>query len=213
MATKKVGELIREARTAAGFTQEKLAKAAGEGLTGGDIGKCERGTADLTTAQLRSIAKACGMTQTSLVNAPKNLSAAAARKGIAKASAGKASSAKTTSARTESGKKVQKPAAGKASSGSTAGKAGAKGSKAKAAVPASAGISMKVTATEQKLIEAYRGASSDMKKVAMKVLKGDYGDQVTGLLNMVGGGSASSGAADGISDAISSLLGGLLGGK
>ncbi len=72
---------------------------------------------------------------------------------------------------------------------------------------------MKVTSTEQKLIEAYRGASSDLKKVAMKVLKGEYGDTVTNLLNVVGGGSSSGSASDGISDAISNLLGGLLGGK
>ena len=52
-----------------------------------------------------------------------------------------------------------------------------------------------------------------MKKVAMKVLKGEYGDKVTGLLNVVGGGSISDSAADGITDAIGNLLGSLLGGK
>ena len=74
MATKKVGALIKEARTAAKLTQEKLAKAAG--VTANDIGKCERGEIDLSAAQLKKIAVACGVTQTSLVNAPKNLSAA-----------------------------------------------------------------------------------------------------------------------------------------
>ena len=64
MAAKKGGVLVKEARTAAGLTQEKLAKAAGEGLTAADIGKCERGEADLTTAQLKKIAVACKVTQT-----------------------------------------------------------------------------------------------------------------------------------------------------
>ena len=50
MAAKKVGELVKEARTAAGLTQEKLAKTAGEKLTAADISKCERGEADLTAA-------------------------------------------------------------------------------------------------------------------------------------------------------------------
>ena len=83
MAAKKVGVLVREARTAAGLTQEKLAKAAGENLTAADISKCERGEADLTAAQLKKIAVACGVTQTSLVNAPTYLSAAAAKKAAA----------------------------------------------------------------------------------------------------------------------------------
>jgi hypothetical protein len=70
---------------------------------------------------------------------------------------------------------------------------------------------MKVTATEKKLVEAYRGASGDLKKIALKVLKGEYGDTVTNLLNVVGGGSVSNSAADSITDKIGSFLGGLLG--
>ena len=103
MAAKKVGVLVKEARTAAGLTQEKLAKAAGENLTANDIGRCERGEADLTAAQLKKIAVACGVTQKSLVEAPKNLGAAAARK----AAAAKTASAKTASAA------AKKTAAGK----------------------------------------------------------------------------------------------------
>jgi ribosome-binding protein aMBF1 (putative translation factor) len=74
MAEKKVGILVREARTGAWLTQDRLAKTVGEGLTAADISKCERGEKDLTNAQLKKIAVACGVTQTSLVNAPKNLS-------------------------------------------------------------------------------------------------------------------------------------------
>ena len=68
---------------------------------------------------------------------------------------------------------------------------------------------MKVTATEKKLVEAYRGASGDLKKIAMNVLKGEYSDTVTTLLNVVGGGSISTSSADSITDKIGSFLGGL----
>ena len=68
---------------------------------------------------------------------------------------------------------------------------------------------MKVTAAEKKLVETYRTASGDLKKVAMKVLKGEYGDAAIKLLDTVGGGLES--GADGIGGAIGNLLGGLLG--
>ena len=98
-----------------------------------------------------------------------------------------------------------KPAAAKKPATQTAAK--------KPAVPAAANTSMKVTTTEKKLVESYRGATSDQKKIALKVLKGDYGDKVIDILNLVGGtGSAST--ADNLGDALGNLLGGLLtGGK
>ena len=225
MASKKVGVLVKEARTKAGLTQEKLAKAAGEGLTGADIGKCERGTADLTNNQLKKIAVACGVTQSSLLNAPKNLSASAAKKAAAaktataaktstsakktttaKTSASKTTAAKTTAAKTTAAKTT---AAKKTTSSGASKKTAAK----TAATPANANTSMKVTSTEKKLIETYRTAGSDEKKIALKVLKGEYGDKITSLLNVVGGGTASSSVSDGISDTIGSLLTNLLGGK
>ena len=109
MAAKKVGVLVKEARTAAKLTQEKLAQAAGENLTAADIGKCERGEIDLTANQLKKIAVACGVTQTSLVNAPKNLSAAAAKKAAsAKKTEAKTTAAKkTTTAKTSAAKKTE----------------------------------------------------------------------------------------------------------
>ena len=88
MAAKKVGELIREARTAAGLTQAELAKKV-DGVTASDISKAERGEKDLTQAALKQIAKATGVTQASLLNAPK---------GAAKAS--KTEGAKTGSSKT-----------------------------------------------------------------------------------------------------------------
>ena len=66
---KKTGELIRQARTGAKMTQQQLAKAAG--LTPGEISKAERGELDLTQAALKAIAKATGVTQTSLLNGEK----------------------------------------------------------------------------------------------------------------------------------------------
>ena len=74
MAAKKVGTLIREARTEAGLTQAQLAKEVA-GLTASDISKAERGEKDLTQAQLKAIAKATGVSQASLLNAPKGGSA------------------------------------------------------------------------------------------------------------------------------------------
>ena len=70
MASKKLGTLIKEARTGAGFTQEQLAKKI-SGLSASDISKAERGEKDLTQAQLKAIAKATGVTQASLLNAAK----------------------------------------------------------------------------------------------------------------------------------------------
>ena len=73
MATKKVGDLIKEARTGAGLTQAELAKKV-DGVTASDISKAERGEKELTQAALKQIAKATGVTQSSLLNAPKGAS-------------------------------------------------------------------------------------------------------------------------------------------
>ena len=73
MATKKVGDLIKEARTNAGLTQAQLA-AKVDGVSASDISKAERGEKELTQAALKQIAKATGVTQSSLLNAPKGAS-------------------------------------------------------------------------------------------------------------------------------------------
>ena len=131
MAAKKVGTLIREARLEAGYTQEQLARKV-KGLTANDISKAERGEKDLTKEQLKKIALATGVTQSSLLNAPKGGSSSSSSKK--KTTTSSASKKKTTS---------------------------------------STGTSMKVTATERKLVELYREADSDRKKMAMNVLKGE----------------------------------------
>ena len=115
MATKKVGTLIKEARTEAGLTQEQLARRIA-GLSASDISLAERHLKDLTQDQLKQIAKITGVTQASLLNAAKG---------------------------TTSGK-------------STAAKS-----------------SMQVTATERRLVELYRKASTAERKDALKALKGE----------------------------------------
>ena len=152
---KKVGELIKEARTAAKLTQAQLAEQV-TGVTAADIGKAERGEKELTQAALKQIAKATGVTQVSLLNAAAGKAAASAGKT---ASTGKTAAAGKTAAK--------KPAAGKTAS--TAKKTGA------------AKSSMQLTAAEKKLMELYRKADADTKKEVMKLLKGT-GDDASELL-------------------------------
>lgn len=92
-------------------------------------------------------------------------------------------------------------AAKKTSSG---GKASSKTSTKKAATKSS-GTSMKLTASEKKLVEAYRDAGSDERKAALRVLQGDCPELLTSLLG--GGSSAADGVADFIGDAIGKMLG------
>ena len=92
---KKVGTLIKEARTAAGLTQEALAKKV-DGVTASDISKAERNEKELTKDQLKQIAKACGVTQASLLNAGK--AAPAKKTAAAKTTAKKTTTVKKTAA-------------------------------------------------------------------------------------------------------------------
>ena len=91
-AKKKVGELIKEARTKAGLSQEKLA-AMVDGLTASELSKAERGEKELTQAELKAIAKATGVTQKSLLEA-----AGAAKTAAPKTATAKTSTAKNTAA-------------------------------------------------------------------------------------------------------------------
>lgn len=152
---KKVGKLIKAARTGAGLTQEQLARRI-SGLSASDISLAERGEKDLTQAQLKKIATITGVTQASLISAAKEESGSA-----------KKSTAKT---------------------------------------PASAKGTMKVTATERKLVEAYRQADSDTKKRAMNLLKGKEEGLLEGILG-------SGDIADTVEDVLGDVLGGLLGNK
>ena len=163
MAAKKVGDLIKEARTNAGLSQEALAKKI-NGLSASDLGKAERGEKELTQAVLKEIAKATGVTQKSLLEAPKGATAAK----------------KTTTAKTTEKKTAEK----KTSSAKTT----AKKTTAKKTDKADETL----TAAEKKLVELYRAADSDTKKAAVALLKGEKTeDNVLGsLLNMLGGSDA-----------------------
>ena len=91
MAAKKVGTLIKEARTDAGLTQEQLARKIA-GLSATDISEAERGLKDLTQDQLKQIAKITGVTQASLLNAAKGTST----KKTSSSSGSSSSSSKTS---------------------------------------------------------------------------------------------------------------------
>lgn len=149
----KIGPLIKEARTDAGLTQEQLAKKI-KGLTAADISKAERGELELTQAVLKDIAKATGVTQSSLINA--------AKESTYKSSTSK----KTTSTKTSSGSK-----------------------------------SVKVTASELKLLELYRAADSDTKKAAVSLLKGE----TPGMADIIG---KLIGSSSGKNDLLGTLLDG-----
>lgn len=115
---KRVGTLIKNARLDAGLTQEQLARKV-RNCSANDISRAERGEKELTTDQLKQIAKATGVTQKSLLDAAKG------------------------------------------SSSSSSSRSGA------------LTVSMKVTATEKRLVELYRAADSDSKKNALKLLRGE----------------------------------------
>ena len=179
MAQKKVGELIKEARTKKGLSQEKLAGMV-EGLSASELSKAERNEKDLTQEELKAIAKICGVTQKSLLEAAGYVTAAKTTAAKKPAASGKTTAQKTSSS--TSGK-TSSSAAGKTSS-SAAGKT----SSSTAGKTASASTSVKLTATEKKFLELYRAADSTARKNAEAVLKGtkqvqeEGGGLVSGLL-------------------------------
>ena len=141
---KKLGSLIKTARTNAGFTQEQLARKVA-GVSQSDIGRYERGEAEPTTQTVKDIAKACGVTQKSLLDAMP-----------------KSTTTRTTTTRSTS---------------------------------SSSQTSMRVTATEKRLVELYRAADSDTKKRALALLRGTdtedalaagVGELITGFGSIIG---------------------------
>lgn len=194
MATQKLGTLIKDARTKANLTQEKLA-AKIAGVSANDISKMERGELVPTQDVLKKIAKITGVTQASLIEASK-ASTSAAKKPAA-------SSAKTSSA-------AKKPAASSAKTSSAAKKpttSSAKTSSAgKTGTSSSTGTSVKLTAAEKKLVEAYRKADAQTKKAAMKVLNGESNS----ILDTILGTGASSSLGDAASSLTENLVGGLV---
>ena len=120
-----------------------------DGLTASELSKAERGEKDLTQAELKAIAKICGVTQKSLLDAA-GASASAAKTASSTAKKTSTSTAKKTS--TSTAKKTSTSTAKKTSSTAATGE--------------------KLTATEKKFLELYRAASSSLRKDAEAVLKG-----------------------------------------
>lgn len=202
MAVKKVGTLIREARTAKKFSQEQLASEI-DGLSGSDIGKAERGEKDLSQAQLKAIAKALGITQKSLLEAPKGGSPATTASKSASAS-------KTTTSKTAADKKTtttKKTTSASKTASTAAKKTGSAAEKKSAAGTATKTTSVSsLSAAEKKLIELYRAADSDDKKLATRILKGEklgIADLIPMLMANAAGGE------DGQSGGLLSMLQGL----
>ncbi len=155
MAAKTVGTLIKEARTAAGLSQEALAKLV-DNCSASDISKAEHGEKLLGTAQLKQIAKACGVTQKSLLEAPT---------GAGKSSSSKSESSKSSSSKSSSGSKSE--------SGSKQSSSAKTGSSSKSSSSKDKESEFTLSAAEKKLVEYYRAANSETKKAAVAVLKGE----------------------------------------
>jgi len=101
-----VGELIKEARTGAGLSQEKLAGMI-DGVSAGDISKAERGEKELSQAVLKQIAKATGVTQSSLINAAKGTTATAKKSTSTTKSSGTSTKKTTTTKSSSSSSKTK----------------------------------------------------------------------------------------------------------
>ena len=65
--SKKLGDLVKKARTEKGFTQAGLAEKV-DGLTASDVSKIERGEKEPVQEVLKQMAKALGVTQKSLLD-------------------------------------------------------------------------------------------------------------------------------------------------
>ena len=91
---KKVGKLIKAARTGADMTQEQLARRI-SGLSASDISLAERGEKELTQARLKKIATLTGVTQASLINAAKEENGSSKKTTTAKKTTIKTTTPKT----------------------------------------------------------------------------------------------------------------------
>lgn len=199
--SKKLGTLVNDARLKKGLSMAALAEQV-EGLSSSMVGKIERGESEPAEDVLRAMAKVLGVTQKSLVDAASG-TGAAAKKTAAKSTAAKSTTAKSTAAK-------------KASSKSTTAKKTA--SKAKSSSSQTSSGDLKLTATEKKLVEAYRKAGTSAKKTALSVLEGKatMADFMTLMLadkaEELGGSGSSSGKKNDLDlSNLGTLLSGTLG--
>ena len=170
--SRKLGDLVKKARTEKGLTQAGLAEKV-DGLTASDVSKIERGEKEPVQDILKQMAKALGVTQKSLLDAAtgSGKTASSSKTGTA---AKKTSSAKKTSA-------------------------------IKDTID-----TLKLTATEKKLVQLYRKADTKTKKAAINLLEGDSNaiELIGALLSAKGSGSSGSSGSSGTSDLLSALLSG-----
>ena len=178
--SKKLGTLVKEARTEKGLTQAALAKKV-KGLTASDISKIERGEKEPDKDTIKELAKTLGVTQTSLLNA-------ASGNTTAQKSEAKTTTAKKTTAKKTAAKKTT------AKTGGTA---------------TTSAADLKLTAAEKKLVQLYRKADTDTKKAAVSVLDGSASitDLLGVLLHEKTSAGTSSKPASGLQDLLGSLLG------
>ncbi len=209
MAKKTVGELIREARTGAGLTQEQLA-AKIENVSAGDISKAERGEKQLTQAALKAIAKATGVTQKSLLEAaaPAKKPAATTKTTTAAKKTATTTKASTTAKKAATTTKASTTAkkAATTTKASTAAKKAATTTKAsttakKTATTTKASTAAKkttakkeeeivLTAAEKRVLALYRAADANTRKAAEALLKGEQAESglaetILGLLGNI----------------------------
>ena len=174
--SRKLGDLVKKARTEKGLTQAALAEKV-DGLTASDVSKIERGEKEPAQDVLKQMAKALGVTQKSLLDAATG--------------SGKTTAAKTTSSKTGT-------AAKKTSSAKTT-------STVKDTID-----TLKLTATEKKLVQLYRKADTKTKKAAINLLEGDSNaiELIGALMSAKGSGSSGNSGSSGTSDLLSALLSG-----
>ena len=237
MAEKTVGTLIKEARTAAGLTQEQLARKI-KGVSADDISLAERGKKDFTQAVLKEIAKATGVTQKSLLDAAKAGSSAktgASSKTGSSAKTGASSktgsSAKTgaspktgssakTSASSKTGSSAKTGASSKTGSGAKTSASSKTGNSAKTA--SSSSSTLKLSAEEKRVLKAYREAEEGVQSIVRALLGADTqsssaSKKNSSLLESLLGGLAQNNSApastDGGSGNLLDVFMGMLGGK
>ena len=175
--SRKLGDLVKKARTEKGLTQAGLAEKV-DGLTASDVSKIERGEKEPVQDILKQMAKALGVTQKSLLDAATG--------------------------------------SGKTTSSSKTGTAAKKTSSAKKTSAIKDTIdTLKLTATEKKLVQLYRKADTKTKKAAINLLGGDSNaiELIGALLSAKGSGSSGSSGSSGTSDLLSALLSGKTGGS
>ena len=213
MAEKTVGTLIKEARTAAGLTQEQLARKI-KGISADDISLAERGKKDFTQAVLKEIAKATGVTQKSLLDAAK--AGSSAKTG---ASSKTGSSAKT-GASSKTGSSAKTGASSKTGSGAKTSASSKTGNSAKTA--SSSSSTLKLSAEEKRVLKAYREAEEGVQSIVRALLGADAqsssaSKKNSSLLESLLGGLAQNNSApastDGGSGNLLDVFMGMLGGK